>query len=207
MASVTAFPALRLSGGKPNASKKLIRPPMAREEADFLSSCIRCDECVKACPTGILKPAGFEFGLRALWTPVMVPTEGPCVKECNACSEACPTDAIMKYALKDKYLYKTGTAVLETSLCISHSENKFCSECVRACPTGAITVALGWEPESGKAADVAAPDNLKPTRPTGVDYAKCIGCGACEFECNKIVMETPAIRLTSAGRAVPSGVI
>lgn len=202
--ALLSFPALRLSAGKPNSAKRLIRPPMAREEQDFLTSCIRCDECVKACPTGILKPAGLEHGLRALWSPVMVPTEGPCLKECNACSKACPTDAILKYALADKYRYKTGTAVLDAARCIAHAENKFCNECVKACPTAAIAVTKGWEPAGGRGADAPAPVGQLATRPTKVSFDACIGCGACEFECNKIVLGDPAMTLTSYGRAVPS---
>lgn len=203
-AALVAFPAFRLSAGRPGSSKKLIRPPRAREEADFLTSCIRCDECVKACPTGILKPAGLEHGLRALWTPVMVPTEGPCLTECNACSVACPTDAILKYAVADKYRYKAGTAVLDTSLCISYTDGKFCSECVSHCPTHAIPIAKGWEPEGGKGADAAAPAGQVPTRPLGIDFNLCVGCGACEFECNRIVFGPPAMTVTSMGRAAPT---
>jgi len=202
--AVTA-PAMRLSAGTPKSSKTLLRPPMSREESDFLTSCIRCSECIKACPTGILKSAGFEHGLRALWTPVMVPTEGPCLKGCNACSQACPTDAILKYPIEDKYKFKGGTAVLETSRCISYTENKFCSECVRACPTGAFHIHDGWLPEdSTKGADVPAPEGLTPTRPTGVIFDKCVACGACEYECNKIVFGQPALTTTSYGRATPT---
>lgn len=208
-AVAVAAPALNLSAGEPKSVKKLIRPPMSREERDFLESCIRCGECMKACPTGILKPAGLEHGLRALWSPVMVPTEGYCMQGCNACSQACPTDAIMKYAIENKYAYKAGTAVLERDRCISYTENKFCSECVRVCPTEAIQVHKGWEPERApgseiKGSDMPAPEGQTPTRPFHVSYERCIGCGACEFQCNQIVMGEPAMITTSFGRASPS---
>lgn len=205
--AVTAAPTLNLIAGEPKSVKKLIRPPMSREEHDFLSSCIRCGECMKACPTGILKPAGLEHGLRALWSPVMVATEGACLEGCNACSVACPTDAIMKYPIEKKYAYKAGTAVLNSSLCISYSENKFCSECVRACPTDAISIQKGWEPEGaegGRGADVPAPAGQLATRPVTVSFESCIGCGACEYACNQIVLGEPAIVLTSFGRAAPA---
>lgn len=206
--ALAAAPILRLAAGVPKAAKTLLRPPMSREERDFLSSCIRCTECVKACPTGILKAAGLEHGLRSLWTPVMVPTEGYCMQGCNACSQACPTDAIMKYPIDKKYSYKSGTAVFENGRCISFTENKFCSECIRACPTNAIDYFSGWEPEGGlrggKGADAPAPNGKIPTRPVHVDFNKCIGCGACEYECNKIVFGEPAMVTTSYGRAVPS---
>jgi ferredoxin len=213
--TVMASPLLRLAAGEPIAHKKLIRPPMSREERDFLSSCIRCTECVKACPTGILKTAGLEFGVRALWSPIMVPTEGYCKQGCNACSQACPTDAIMKYPVEKKYTYKSGTAFLETSRCISYTERKFCSECVRVCPVNAIDIVRGWEPEGqengrwnvpSKGADHPAPDNKMPTRPIGVVFEKCIGCGACENSCNQIVFGEPAMVTTSYGRATPAKV-
>jgi ferredoxin len=164
-AAVLAGPAMNLSSGDPISHKKLMRPPMSREEHDFLSSCIRCGECMKACPTGILKPAGIEHGFRALWSPVMVPTEGWCQKGCNACSKACPTDAIMKYEIADKYKYKSGTAVFNSNRCISYTEGKFCSECVRVCPTNAIEFKKGWEPLPETSVSSAAPVAAAVTAP------------------------------------------
>jgi ferredoxin len=206
--AMLAAPALHLSAGEPKSNKYLLRPPISREERDFLASCIRCDECVKACPTGILKPAGLEHGLRALWSPVMVPTEGYCQKGCNACSQACPTDAIMKYPVEKKYDYKVGTAVFESGKCISYTENKFCSECVRMCPTDAIEFTKGWEPEVVDGvklgSDKPAPKGKTPTRPYHVNYDRCVGCGACEYVCNKIVFGEPAMITTSFGRAIPT---
>jgi ferredoxin len=211
MAGATAVtaPMLQMNAGIPGANKTLIRPPMSREEHDFLLSCIRCEMCIKACPTGILKPAGFEHGIRSLWTPVMVSTEGYCENTCNACSVACPTDAIMKYAIEDKNKYKSGTVVFNASLCIAYTENKFCNECVRVCPTNAIDFKKDWEPEGektsgGGASELPAPEGRFSTRPLHVSYERCIGCGACEFVCNKIVFGTPAMITTSQGRAVPT---
>jgi ferredoxin len=203
--AVMAAPVLNAAAGEPRSSKKLIRPPMSREEHDFLSSCIRCGECMTACPTGILKPAGLDFGIRALWSPVMVATEGFCQKGCNACSQACPTDAIMKYPIEKKYDYKAGTAVFNSSRCISHTENKFCSECVRVCPTNAISTVKDWEPaDTTHASDQPAPVGEKPTRPIQVNFDSCVGCGACEYACNQIVAGEPAMITTSFGRAVPT---
>jgi ferredoxin len=202
-AAVVAAPVFNLSAGEPKSFKTLVRPPMSREEHGFLSSCIRCAECMKACPTGILKPAGFtEHGLRALWSPVMVATEGYCMEGCNACSQACPTDAIMKYPIEKKYAYKAGTAVFESNRCISFTERKFCSECVKACPTDAIPVTAGWKPESGVGGEEVAPEGQVPERPLQISYEKCVGCGACEYACNQIVFGEPAMILTSYGRAV-----
>lgn len=199
--AVLSAPVLQLSAGEPNSSKKLIRPPMSLEEHDFLSSCIRCGECMKACPTGILKPAGVEHGFRALWSPVMVASEGACLPGCNACSQACPTNAILKYPIEQKYAFKAGTAVFNSSLCISHTENKYCSECVKVCPTHAIEIQAGWKPASGTASDAVAPDGQLASRPIHVNFDRCVGCGACENSCNQIVFGEPAMVLTSFGRA------
>ncbi|MBC7385365.1 MAG: 4Fe-4S binding protein [Cryobacterium sp.] len=209
-----AVPFARIEAGTPGSQKKLLRPPMSREESDFLSSCIRCGECMKACPTGTLKPAGLEHGIRSLWTPVMTPLEAPCKEGCNACSVACPTDAITKYAVTDKYKFKAGTAVFNPSNCISFTEGKFCSECVRVCPTNAITIKKGWEPNptgpqhrwgvSASGSEEIAPTGLNPTRPVHVNYDACVGCGACENSCNQIVFGQPAMTTTSQGRAVPT---
>lgn len=207
--TTVAAPGLHLSAGEPQSGRWLIRPPMSRTEHDFLASCIRCEECIKACPTGILKPAPVtEHGFRTLWSPVMVSSQAKCLPECNACSVACPTDAIMKYDVKDKYAIKAGTAVFNASLCISYSERKFCSECVRECPTDAIKLDRGWEPEDGvlnsTAADRPAPDGKIPTKPVSIIYERCVGCGACETACNTIVMGDSAMLITSYGRATPT---
>jgi ferredoxin len=213
-ATLLAVPFTRIEAGVPGAAKKLLRPPMSREESDFLSSCIRCGECMKACPTGTLKPAGLEHGLRALWTPVMTPLEAPCKEGCNACSVACPTDAILKYPIEKKYAYKAGTAVFDPSNCISFTEGKFCSECIRVCPTNAIEFKKGWEPATtaplhkwgvGAAGnEEIAPAGRTPTRPVHVKFDSCIGCGACENSCNQIVFGQPAMTTTTQGRAVPT---
>jgi ferredoxin len=211
--TIASAPLLRLDGGLSNSQKSLLRPPMSREESDFLSSCIRCGECMKACPTGTLKPSGIENGLRALWTPVMTPLEAPCQEGCNACSKACPTDAILKYNLVDKYKFKAGTAVLNTALCISYTEGKFCSECIRVCPTNAIEFQKGWEPNpenqhkwgvAARGSEEIAPRPLTPTRPVHVRMEACVGCGACENSCNQIVFGKPAMTTTTQGRATPT---
>ena len=64
------------------------------------SKCVRCGECIKACPTAAIQPlyaAGETF-----WTPVIVPRTGFCQYACNACGQACPVEAIPPLPLEEK---------------------------------------------------------------------------------------------------------
>ena len=57
----------------------LLRPPGSRESnADVvaLTSCTRCSECVRVCPTGAIQPAFLQAGLEGMGTPVLVPRLG-----------------------------------------------------------------------------------------------------------------------------------
>ena len=41
----------------------VIRPPGSVAEDEFLRRCIKCDQCIRVCPTNVLQPALFEAGL------------------------------------------------------------------------------------------------------------------------------------------------
>ena len=82
--------------------ERLIRPPGALDETDFLSRCIRCGECMKVCPNNSLQPAFAEAGLEGIWTPTLTPRIGYCEPSCVLCSEVCPTGAIWKISPQEK---------------------------------------------------------------------------------------------------------
>ena len=87
-----------------NNLDSLVRPPGAVAEDEFLARCIKCCECMRVCPTNVLQPAGFPFGLESLWTPVLnnrIGTSG-CQLNCIACGHACPTGAIRRLSLDEK---------------------------------------------------------------------------------------------------------
>ena len=81
---------------------RLLRPPGALDESDFLSRCIRCGECMKVCPNNALQPTLTEAGLEGLWTPTLVPRIGYCEPSCVLCSEVCPTGAIWQITPREK---------------------------------------------------------------------------------------------------------
>ena len=77
-----------------NLAPILIRPPGALPEKDFLARCIRCGECMKACPTNTLQPVALVAGFSAFFSPKITPRRGPCEPLCNVCGHVCPTGAI-----------------------------------------------------------------------------------------------------------------
>ncbi len=96
-AGAVAIPAMRIANWPDKAySEKVIRPPGAVEEREFLERCIRCAECMKVCPNNALHPAFFEAGVEGLWTPILIPRIGYCEFSCVLCGQVCPTGAIQK---------------------------------------------------------------------------------------------------------------
>ncbi len=85
----------RLAGSAQSQSQ-VTRPPGATEES-LGTRCVRCSECIKVCPEGILRLTFLETGVDGFWTPMRV---GECAYGCQACGEVCPTGAIPK--LSDK---------------------------------------------------------------------------------------------------------
>ena len=57
-----SVPFFRISMARKRASEKLLRPPGSLPEPDFLRRCVKCGECMKACPTNGLQPVLAEAG-------------------------------------------------------------------------------------------------------------------------------------------------
>lgn len=129
-------------------STKAIRPPGTVEEQEFLERCIKCDQCIRVCPTNVLQPAWFETGLEGLWTPVMNFRMGYCQLNCTACGQVCPTGAIQRLTVDQKLGFaprpealggqgpvKLGTAHYDFGRCLPWSKNIPCVVCEEVCPT------------------------------------------------------------------------
>ncbi len=109
-AGVVAVPLVRLGSLARRPDEFLVRPPGAQNEAEFLSRCIRCGQCMKVCLTNGLQPVLWEAGLEGLYTPRLVPRMGYCSFSCNLCGQVCPTGAIPHLNLKVKQATVLGTA-------------------------------------------------------------------------------------------------
>jgi polyferredoxin len=171
---------LRSVYGKPGygrmAHPSLIRPPAALPERDFLSRCIRCGECMVACPTNTLQPIWFEAGVMGLFSPVIMPRRGYCDPDCHRCAHVCPTEAIRKIPNHDRLWAKTGTAVINRHTCLAWEHDLKCVVCDEVCPFGAI--------------EIAQEPGITVSVPKVKEY-KCLGCGYCEYNCP--VQNTAAI--------------
>lgn len=148
----------------------LIRPPGAREN-NLLSKCIRCGQCIRACPTGAIQPAIGEAGLEGLWTPVLVPRLGYCDYSCNACGQVCPVQAIPPLSLPEKRQQVIGKAHVDPDRCIA------CGVCEEMCPVPNKAVRLEWV-----GMQYGDGTTVRVQRPR-VFRGRCIGCGVCEYYC------------------------
>ena len=148
----------------PERTERLV-PPGAKGVEDFYSKCTGCQLCVSACPNGVLRPS---TDLAHLLQPQMGYENGWCRPECTACSDICPTGAILPVTREQKTAVHIGTAKVRLEMCVTVRDDVDCGNCSRHCPTGAIRMVKA--------------DGYKHQIPTVAEEI-CIGCGACENLC------------------------
>lgn len=159
-----------------------LRPPGAREESDFLAACIKCGQCVEACPFDTLSLAQAQDEA-AIGVPYFEARREPChMCEDVPCIATCPTDALEKHVDIDDA--QMGLAVLvDQETCLAFQGLR-CEVCYRACPKLGDAIRLDFRPQerTGKHAF------FLPV----VDSDHCTGCGMCEHAC---ILEEAAIRV------------
>jgi len=164
---------------RPEDKTRVIRPPGAMEEPEFLDRCIRCGECIRVCSTSGagLQYAILESGWEGIWTPVLIPKTGYCEYNCNMCGRVCPTGAIRPLPLQERQEMKMGTAHFDKTRCIPWYYGENCMVCEEHCPLPDKAIKF-------RESDVVTIDGEETTVLLPyVDESLCIGCGICVNRC------------------------
>ncbi len=181
-------------------NKKVIRPPGSVEEKQFLDRCIKCDQCIRVCPTNVLQPTLMEAGVEGIWTPILNMKVGYCELNCTLCGQVCPTGAIQRITIEEKTgvgqfakqgPIRLGTAFYDRGRCLPWSMETPCVVCEEVCPTSPKAI-------YSREVTITRRDGQQVTlRRPYVDPVLCIGCGICEHECP--VSDEAAIRVSPIG--------
>ncbi len=183
-----------------NFNKMVVRPPGSLAEPDFLERCIKCDQCIRVCPTNVLQPALFQAGIEGIWTPILNMRMGYCELNCVLCGQVCPTGAIQPISIEQKLgigefveqgPVRLGTAFYDRGRCLPWAMDIPCVVCEEVCPTS---------PKAIFGRDVTVTTRTGETlalRRPYLDPQLCIGCGICEHECP--IKDYRAIRVTAVG--------
>lgn len=141
--------------------RKLLRPPGALPEAEFLDTCFRCGSCVEVCPADAIFSLK-QGDAKVADTPVIDPDLAACVV-CDdlACMKVCPSGALKLVAGAE--LIRMGVARVDQALCVRTS-GEDCTLCIDQCPMGSSALrTVGTGP------------------PFVLDG--CVGCGVCQHVC------------------------
>jgi polyferredoxin/Pyruvate/2-oxoacid:ferredoxin oxidoreductase delta subunit len=159
-AGLVAAPMLRLDGAAAAGwNPEVVRPPGALAEADFLARCLKCSQCMRVCPTQVIRPAGLQSGFEGLWTPMLdfrVGSSG-CQHNCVACSTVCPTAALRPLSVDERLgrgafaqagPLRLGMAFVDHGRCLPWAMDTPCIVCQENCPVSpkAIFTREVWQP-------------------------------------------------------------
>jgi ferredoxin-type protein NapF len=154
-----------------------LKPPASVESDLFNTLCIRCGNCIKVCPTGIITHHTSPGSIMALMTPEVRFKDGYCLESCNMCSKVCPSGAIILFNTDAKSQLFMGTAEVHLDNCLL-TKYKECDRCKISCKYSALNIVH---------------DNLTLKSKPDINTIKCVGCGACEVICPESAIEIKPI--------------
>jgi ferredoxin-type protein NapF len=144
-----------------------LRPPGAVDEPDFLGLCIRCGNCSRVCPAGIIQADLMDHGLAGLLAPVIRIDDDYCRADCVACTEACPSGALVRLTLDSKLQARIGFPHVDMNVCLL-GDGRECAACRNECPYEAIHYEFC---------------EVEYTSVPKINLDRCNGCGACQMAC------------------------
>ncbi len=164
--------ALRRKIGTKESTVKVVRtlsvlPPGAIGLERFANKCTACHLCVSTCPSQVITPSFLEYGIDGIMRPHMNYRASFCNFECTACTEICPSGALLPLTKESKKTTQLGAVKFVKDNCIVKTEETECGACSEHCPTKAVNM---------------VPYKNKLVIPE-VKEEYCIGCGACEYAC------------------------
>nr|WP_319395032.1 4Fe-4S dicluster domain-containing protein [uncultured Desulfobacter sp.] len=148
-----------------------LSPPGSVSIARYSTICTACHLCVSACPSRVLVPSVFSFGLSGILQPRMDFNAGHCNYDCTVCSDICPSGAILPLTVEKKQQTQVGTAKFIKENCVVYTDNTNCGACSEHCPTKAVHMVPYLNAIGRK---LVIPE---------MDEAICVGCGGCEHAC------------------------
>jgi len=168
--------------GQAHATPFALRPPGAIPESDFLSTCIKCGQCVADCPYDTLRLADVAAPV-PIGTPYFEPREVPCYMCPDVpCVRACPSGALDP-GLANVEASEMGLAVLlDRENCLSYRGLR-CEICHRECPVQDRAITIENHPRGLSRHALFVPI---------VHSDACTGCGVCENVCP---LPEPAIKV------------
>jgi ferredoxin len=144
-----------------------ISPPGSISVEHFSSRCTACHLCISSCPTQVLIPTFFDYGIAGIFQPKMNYSSSYCNFDCVICGQVCPTGAILPLDTNRKKQVQIGRVRFNKDDCIVVTKKRDCGACSEHCPTKAVRM-VPYEQR------LVVPE---------VDDEICIGCGACEHAC------------------------
>lgn len=132
-----------------------IRPPWALDESLFIESCIRCSDCISACPQGIIFVGDAGF-------PEVSFKQAECTF-CTSCTKICKTGALDP-SVSNQQAWDLDVSIQSNCLSLNAV---VCRACGDNCETQAIRFKL-------KVGGISEPQ---------ISQDDCTDCGACVAVC------------------------